>query len=361
MLYNVAKETNICAALRPEGRAMDQVPRVLRSFLSYKETIQGRSAQTVEKYASDLRIFFRFLLVSRGEKEPSDWEHMDLSGVDEKFISTITPDEIYAFLLWCAHDQQNKAAARARKLSAVKSFFKYHTTKSHVLDRDPTLNIDSPAVKQALPKYLSLDESLALLRSVPDDRPTAKRDYCILTFFLNCGMRLSELVGIDLTDISSDFRKLVVTGKGSKQRTVYLNEACRDAVQDYLAVRESIGRTEGHPIRDKNALFLSERGNRISDKTVQWLVKRQLKEAGLEGKGYSTHKLRHTAATLMYNNGNVDIRVLKDILGHEQLTTTQIYTHVSDRKLAEAMDANPLSGAVGKARTRSEDSKEDDQ
>ncbi len=318
-------------------------PRVLRSFLSYKETIQGRSAQTVAKYESDLRIFFRFLLVSRGEKQPAEWEEMDLSSVDEAFIATITPDEIYAFLLWCAHDQKNKAAARARKLSAIKSFFKYHTTKSHLLDRDPTLNIDSPAVKQALPKYLSLEESVSLLRSVPQDRPTAKRDFCILTLFLNCGMRLSELVGIDLSDISSDCRKLVVTGKGSKQRTVYLNSACQEAITAYLPVREEIGRRDGHPIRDKNALFLSERGNRMSDKTVQWMVKRQLKGAGLEGKGYSTHKLRHTAATLMYNNGNVDIRVLKDILGHEQLTTTQIYTHVSDRKLAEAMDANPLS------------------
>ncbi|MBP5230838.1 MAG: tyrosine-type recombinase/integrase, partial [Clostridia bacterium] len=299
---------------------MESMPRVVRSFLSYKETIQGRSPQTAAKYASDLGIFFRFLLVSRGEKPQSDWDHMDLSGVDEAFLKTITPDEIYAFLLWCAHDQNNKPAARARKLSAVKSFFKYHTTKSRTLDKDPTLNIDSPAVKQALPKYLSLDESLALLESVPSDRPTSKRDYCILTLFLNCGMRLSELVGINLTDISSDYRKLVVTGKGSKQRTVYLNDACRDAIQEYLSVRETIGRRDGHPIKDKNALFLSERGNRISDKTVQWLVKRQLREAGLEGKGYSTHKLRHTAATLMYNNGNVDIRVLKDILGHEQLT-----------------------------------------
>ncbi|MBQ0092850.1 MAG: tyrosine-type recombinase/integrase, partial [Clostridiales bacterium] len=161
--------------------------------------------------------------------------------------------------------------------------------------------------------------------------------------FLNCGMRLSELVGINLSDISSDLRKLVVTGKGNKQRTIYLNAACRDAIREYLTVREQIGRKGDHPIKDKNALFLSGRGNRISNKTVQWIVGRQLKLAGLDGKGYSTHKLRHTAATLMYNNGDVDIRVLKDILGHEQLTTTQIYTHVSDKKLADAMDANPLS------------------
>lgn len=327
---------------------MEKIPSVIQSFLSYKETIQGRSALTVKEYYNDLRTFFRFLLLSRGETKETEMERVEIDCIDMDFVKSITSDEIYAFLLWCAHDAGNKPAARARKLSAIKSFFKYHTNKSHTLDKDPTLNIDSPAVKQALPKYLSLDESMKLLQSVRADSETAKRDYCILTLFLNCGMRLSELVGINLSDITSDYRKLVVTGKGNKQRTVYLNDACQAAIRDYLTVREKIGRKLGHPIRHKDALFLSERGNRISNKTVQWVVKKQLKEAGLEGKGYSTHKLRHTAATLMYNNGNVDIRVLKDILGHEQLTTTQIYTHVSDKKLEEAMDANPLSGVTAK-------------
>lgn len=327
---------------------MEKLPPVIQSFLSYKETIQGRSALTVREYALDLRTFFRFLIAARRGGEPSDAEEtgngIDIGCVDEAFAESVTPDEVYAFLLWLAHDKKNGSSARARKLSAVRAFYKYHTVKTHRFANDPTRDIDSPNVRQALPKVLSLDESRELLESVSPDSGTAKRDYCILTLFLNCGMRLSELVGIDLSDVSSDFRKLVVTGKGSKQRTVYLNRACRDAVQDYLKVREQIGRKGDHPIRDKNALFLSERGNRISNKTVQWIVKRQLRMAGLEGKGYSTHKLRHTAATLMYNNGDVDIRVLKDILGHEQLTTTQIYTHVSDKKLEDAMDANPLSG-----------------
>lgn len=327
---------------------MERIPTVIQSFLSYKETIQGRSPLTVKEYYLDLRTFFRFLLAERGDRLITDITQIDISGIDEQFASEVTPDEVYAFLLWLARDQKNGASARARKLSAIKAFYKYHTLKTHRFENDPTRDIDSPNVKQALPKYLSLEESKDLLGSVSENSFSAKRDYCILTLFLNCGMRLSELVGINLVDISSDFRKLVVTGKGNKQRTIYLNAACRSAIQGYLPVREEIGRRGDHPIKDKNALFLSSRGNRISNKTVQWIVKRQLKLAGLEGKGYSTHKLRHTAATLMYNNGDVDIRVLKDILGHEQLTTTQIYTHVSDKKLEDAMDANPLSHEKGK-------------
>lgn len=327
---------------------MEQIPLIIQTFLSYKETIQGRSPLTVKEYYLDLRTFFRFLLVSRGEvlisKNDADaFSALSIQSIDRDFVASITSDEIYAYLLWLSRDKKNGTTARARKLSALRAFFKYHTTKSRQLENDPTRDIDSPTVKQALPKYLSLDESKELLESVDPDSDTAKRDYCILTFFLNCGMRLSELVGIDLSHISSDMRKMVVTGKGNKQRTIYLNRACQNALQAYLPIREHLGRTHSSVIKDKNALFLSTRGNRISGKTVQWLVKKQLKLAGLEGKGYSTHKLRHTAATLMYNNGNVDIRVLKDILGHEQLTTTQIYTHVSDRKLEEAMQANPLA------------------
>lgn len=327
---------------------METIPLIIQSFLSYKETIQGRSRLTVKEYYLDLRTFFRFLMVSRGEVQvsASDKEafaQIKIDRVDRDFAASVTTDEVYSYLLWLAHDQENGPTARARKLSALRSFYKYHTTKSHQIENDPTRDIDSPTVRQALPKYLSLEESRDLLGSIDPDSDTAKRDYCMITFFLNCGMRLSELVGINLSDISSDMRKMVVTGKGNKQRTIYLNKACVNALQPYLEIREKLGRASGSVIKDKNALFLSRRGNRISNKTVQWVIKKHLKLAGLDGKGYSTHKLRHTAATLMYNNGDVDIRVLKDILGHEQLTTTQIYTHVSDRKLEEAMNANPLA------------------
>lgn len=322
---------------------MTDIPIIIRSFLSYKETIQNCSPLTVKEYYIDLRTFFRYIIAKRSGRDLSELEEIDISEVDDVFAGSVTTDEIYSFLLFLAHEKKNRSAARARKLSAIKAFYKYHTQKSKKLTENPAKDIDSPAVKQALPKYLSLDESIRLLESVDKKSKTYERDYCIITLFLNCGMRLSELVGINLTDISDDLTKLVVTGKGSKMRTVYLNSACQIALESYLKVRAKKAMEKGKSITDKNALFLSGKNRRISNKTVQWMIKKYLAESGLEGKGYSVHKLRHTAATLMYNSGNVDVRVLKDILGHEQLNTTQIYTHVSDKKLEEAMDANPLS------------------
>jgi len=295
---------------------MEQIPLIINSFLAYKETIQNCSPLTVKEYYNDLRTFFRYIIASRNGKDLTELERIDTSQVDESLAGSVT---------------------------AIKAFYKYHTKKSKKLNENPTKDIDSPAVKQALPKYLSLEESLRLLDSVDKSNRTYERDYCIITLFLNCGMRLSELVGINLTDISDDMSKLVVTGKGSKMRNIYLNSACRDALQAYLKVRAKAAMEKGRPILDKNALFLSGKNRRISNKTVQWLIKKQLAESGLAGKGYSVHKLRHTAATLMYNSGNVDVRALKDILGHEQLNTTQIYTHVSDKKLEEAMESNPLA------------------
>jgi len=322
---------------------LEEIPTIINSFLAYKETIQNCSPLTVKEYYTDLRTFFRYIIAKRSGKDLSNLESVDISGVDEELAGSVTTDEIYAFLLYLAQDKRNKAPARARKLSAIKAFYKYHTLKSKKLADNPAKDIDSPAVKRALPKYLSLDESIKLLESVDKNSETYERDYCIITLFLNCGMRLSELVGINLSDISEDMTKLVVTGKGSKMRTIYLNKACRDALEAYLKVRAKKAMANGRTIIDKNALFLSGRNRRISNKTVQWLIKKQPELSGLAGKGYSVHKLRHTAATLMYNSGNVDVRVLKDILGHEQLNTTQIYTHVSDKKLEEAMEANPLA------------------
>ncbi|MBO5767107.1 MAG: tyrosine-type recombinase/integrase, partial [Clostridia bacterium] len=237
----------------------------------------------------------------------------------------------------------NGVRIRARRLSAIKAFYKYHTAKSRRLANNPAKDIDSPTVKPALPKYLSLEDSITLLKSVPRDCPTYERDYCILTLFLNCGMRLSELVGINLHDISDDMTKLFVTGKGNKMRVVYLNNACRKALISYLQVRQSKATEHGQPIIDKQALFLSSRRTRISNQMVQTLVYKYLDLAGLGGRGLSVHKLRHTAATLMYNEGEVDVLTLKDILGHEQLTTTQIYTHLTNKKLEEAADKNPLA------------------
>ena len=261
--------------------------------------------------------------------------------VDEEFSKSIKTIDILEFMAYLASERGCGASSRSRKLSAIKAYFKYLTAVERVMEKNPAVDIESPKIKKALPKFLSLDESLALLNSVYEDEnsKTKERDYCILTLFLNCGMRLSELVGINLTDIDPQMRSLRVVGKGNKERIVYLNDACRSAIKDYIPVRAR----DGKEIKDKNALFLSRLQKRISVKTVQWLVYKYLGEAGLENKHYSTHKLRHTAATLMYQEGGVDVLALKEILGHEQLNTTQIYTHVSNASLEDAVRANPLS------------------
>ncbi len=321
------------------------LPEPILTFAGYKSSIQNCSELTVREYVNDVILFFRYVIVSRkGEKpENIDMKTIDVSPLDYNLAESVKTEEIYGYMLYLAQGRGNKVRIRARRLSAIKAFYKYHTVKSRKLTNNPAKDIDSPAVKPALPKYMSLDESIRLLESIPADCPTYERDYCIVTLFLNCGMRLSELVGINLSDIENDLSKLVVTGKGSKMRMVYLNDACKSALADYLKVRQAKATQYGQPIIDKNALFLSSRRTRISNQMVQTLVYKYLKMAGLEGKGLSVHKLRHTAATLMYNEGEVDVLALKDILGHEQLTTTQIYTHLSDKKLQEAVQANPLA------------------
>lgn len=341
----------------------DELPTPVRNFISYKLTVQGRSQKTMDEYALDLRTFFRFLLAKRNGKDArsmsdEELEGINITNVDMKIISSVTTEEIYDFLYYTLETRGNKWSARARKLSALKSFYKYLTVSIRAMDNDPTKNIEGPQKKKTLPKYLTLSESEALLEAVRSDEmsKTRERDECILVLFLNCGMRLSELVGINLSDIDREMESLRVIGKGAKERMIYLNDACRDAIRAYLGVRD----TTQVESKDRNALFLSSRHTRISNKTVQWVVYKYLKAAGLEHKHFSTHKLRHTAATLMYQTGNVDVRVLKDILGHEQLNTTQIYTHISDENMKKAVAANPLASfrAKGKSAAEDEDNEE---
>ena len=322
---------------------LKSLPPLVREFASYKAVMQNASEKTISEYLLDLRTFFRFLLARDADIDMSgeEFEKIDISGVDLEYIKNITTEDIYEFLLYADGVRGNMAAAKSRKLSSIKGFFKYLHIKRMMLDDNPAINIETPKRKQALPKFLSMEESLMLLEAVKNDKESKSRvrDYAIITLFLNCGMRVSELVGIDLNDVDRDLRSLTVTGKGNKQRIVYLNSACKQALSDYYA--ERLG--EKHVHTESKALFLSNREQRISVKTVQWLVYKYLELAGLESKHYSVHKLRHTAATLMYQTGEVDVRVLKDILGHEQLNTTQIYTHVSNRSMEEAMEHNPLA------------------
>ena len=321
---------------------LQSCPSVIRDFLTYNETIRGKSSRSVEGYYLDLQTFFRYILLIRG-KVPKDTEFEDISieSVDIELIKTITISDLYGFMVYCKEERENGAAARARKTSTLRIFFKYLSVQTHQLETNPAELLESPKVKQSLPKHLTLEDSLELLNSV--DGANKERDFCILTLFLNCGLRLAELCALNLSSISSE-DTLTVIGKGNKERIVYLNIACVNAIKSYLAVRPN----EGVKVNDKNALFISRNKKRISNKTVQHIVKTYLEKSGLGDMGYSTHKLRHTAATLMYQHGNVDIRVLKDILGHANLGTTQIYTHVSDTQIKKAVDSNPLANINNK-------------
>lgn len=325
---------------------MPKMPLAVDNYCSYCRTVKNRSVKTVSEYEHDLLTFFRYIKArEKGEITEEIMKETDISRITIEDIGTITKEDIYNYMDYTAKVRGNSAVTRARKLSALKGFFKYLMVVRAEISVNPCENIDGPRIKNKLPKFLTLDESLELLKAVEKDSESRyrERDYCILTLFLNCGMRLSELTGISLSDLDRDFRYLRVTGKGNKERIIYLNEACAEALKRYIEVRAR----DGEP-KDKNALFISRNHRRISNQMVQKIVYKYLDMADLGYKNCSVHKLRHTAATLMYQTGKVDVRVLKDILGHEQLNTTQIYTHVSDKGMEEAMRQNPLAKKTGK-------------
>lgn len=311
------------------------MPVILRDFLSYLQTIKGKSMNTVQVYFYDLRVFFRFLKIHRGMTDKNaEFDQIDICDVDISHIKAVTLSDLYAFMSFVSNKRDNTSYARARKVASLKSFFNYLTNKAKQLDYNPAAELESPKIVKRLPRYLNVEESKQLLSSV--DGEHSERDYCIITLFLNCGMRLSELVGINLPNIKND--SLTVIGKGDKERSIPLNNACLNAIKAYMEVRPR------DSVKDKNALFISERKQRISKESVQKIVKKYIRSAGLDPQRYSTHKLRHTAATLMYRYGNVDIRALQELLGHESIATTEIYTHLDRQQLKEAVDRNPLSG-----------------
>ena len=319
-------------------------PQVLRDFLIYHETIRGHSKATVDEYYLDLRNFLRYLKLSRNlAPRSAELDEISISDVDIEFIRKVTLAEVYEYLSYLSRDrvrQPNSAepeygisqTSRARKIAAIRSFFKYLTVKAKLLDENPVQDLDSPKIPKSLPRYLTLEESQRLLSSV--DGKNKERDYCILCLFLNCGLRISELVGLNVSDYRGESMR--VLGKGNKERTVYLNQACQDAIERYLEIRKNLA-----PAR-VSAMFLSSRRARMSVDAVQVMVKKNLTRAGLDASLYSTHKLRHTAATLMLQNG-VDVRTLQEVLGHENLNTTQIYTHIDNAELRTAAAANPLA------------------
>ena len=319
-------------------------PQVVRDFLTYHETIKGQSPRTISEYHLDLRMFFRFMKLMRDEMPiHTRLDDISIKNIDIAFIRSITTSDIYDFLSYLASDRTPdpdalhpeygiSPTARARKLSALKSFFKYLTVRTKQLEENPVADFEYPKLRKSLPKYLTLEESAALLRAVSG--PNEKRDYAILMLFLNCGIRRSELVGLNLSDVYDD--RIRVVGKGNKERIVYFGTACRKAIDAYLEVRKD------KVLSDNRALFGSRDGNRISVTAVHRLVKKAFLQAGLDSTQFSAHKLRHTAATMMLAGG-VDVKTVQEVLGHENLNTTQIYTHIENTELKIAAEANPLS------------------
>lgn len=310
------------------------MPALVRTYLNYLSAIKSKSTLTVLEYASDLRLFFRYICKTRRLCDKDvPFDEINISILSDDDICSVTLDEAYAFLVYCRNERKNDSNSRARKAVAIKRFYRYLEINGYIKINKIAF-LESPQSKKSLPKYLTLEQSVKLLQSV--DGKFKERDYCILTLFLNCGLRLSELVGINISHIK-DNNTLIVLGKGSKERTIYLNKACLDAIEAYMAVRPIDG------VIDRDALFISNQKKRISKQSVQKMVETNLKKCDLDGMGLSTHKLRHTAATLMYQHGNVDPLQLKEILGHENLSTTEIYTHIHDDQLKQAIDSNPLN------------------
>ncbi len=329
-----------------------EAPPILRDFLVYHETIQCHSRATVDEYFLDLRSFFRFLKLDKGRvAKETPFDEISIDDVDLDLVKHVTLSDVYAYMNYLSRDRAvhpNSAdahyglapAARARKAAAIRSFYKYLSSKAKLITENPMQDLDAPRLKKSLPRYLNLDESVALLDHV--DGPNQVRDYCILTLFLNCGLRISELIGLNVTDVRGN--QLRVLGKGNKERVLFLNDACRSALDDWLTERATL------TLLDPNALFVTPRNRkRITRAAVHKLVKKHLADAGLDSTKYSSHKLRHTAATLMLQNG-VDVRTLQEVLGHDHLNTTQIYTHVDNEDLRIAARANPLAKVRKKAK-----------
>ncbi len=317
---------------------LQQCPMILREFLGYTETIKGRSSSTVDEYFIDLRTFFRFMKKLR-RTIPADVEpdSVPIDDIDLEFIQTITLTDVYEYMNFLRQERSNSNKTRARKTTSLRMLFRYLTDITHQLEYNPLRAVEIPKTAKTLPKYLTLEQSQQLLATASTSvGEFPERDYCMLTLLLNCGLRRAELAAINLRDIRSD-NTLRITGKGNKQRIVYLNQACREAIAAYLKVRPVDG------VIDRDALFLSRLKKRISLQGIHYVVKGYLKQVD-GAQEMSTHKLRHTAATMMYQYGHVDIRVLQEVLGHENLGTTEIYTHLSDQQIRDALESNPLSG-----------------
>lgn len=315
-------------------------PDFVNSFLDYTITILNKSQNTVKEYNYDIANFLKYIKKQFKLTDKADLKEIKINDMDISILKKITLQDIHGYISYMAIDLKSSPATRARKISAIRVFFKYLTSKAKIIDVNPAQDLETPKLGKRMPRYLSLEESKKLLNVSQDDTDrNSVRDHAIITLFLNCGMRLSELVGINISNIDFSECRMTVIGKGNKERTIYLNKACMNALKDYLSIRPH----DKVKNDSRDALFLSERKERISNRAVQNIVKNELARAGLDTTKYSVHKLRHTAATLMYQYGDVDIRALQELLGHESISTTEIYTHVNDERVRNAVENNPLA------------------
>ncbi|MCM1507249.1 MAG: tyrosine recombinase XerC [Ruminococcus flavefaciens] len=310
-------------------------PEFLNNYLVHLKVVRMLSERTINEYYLDIRLFLKYIHRNNTDSENTQ-EDTDISGMTTDELSEISVSDVYNFIFYVADERSNSQRTRYRKLSSLKSFFKYLTKTEHILEKNPTVDIDMPSPKTALPKFLSLDESMKLLET--SSNGDSLRDYCIITLLLNCGMRLSELISINTKDIDFNENRIRIVGKGRKERMIYLNNACISSLKNYLAVRN-----ENPKATNESALFISNQNKRISKRRVQQIVENTVRRAELDGKGITTHKLRHTSATLMYQYGKADILTLKELLGHSSISTTEIYTHLDSEQVRGAVESNPLS------------------
>lgn len=323
---------------------IDDCPYYLDDFLTNIKIVKDRADRTEEAYFIDIRTFLRYLRIKHKDVDKDiEWTEISVKNVPIEWLESFSLNDAYLYLKFLKDERNNSASTRARKCSALKQLYLFLNKKAKLIDENPMVDLELPRQKQALPKYLSLEQSLELLKNI--ESKNQERDYCIITLFLNCGMRLSELVGLNLSDYSKENRTLRILGKGNKERIVYLNDACIESLDNYINFKR--------PQVEEKAIFLSANKTRINKRRVQQIVEENLKRAGLSNLGITTHKLRHTAATLMYQHGGVDTLVLKDVLGHKSIATTEIYTHLSNENLKKAAESNPLA-SVNKQKKKSD-------
>lgn len=326
---------------------LKEYPDFLNEFWFNLVVAKGKSERTVEGYLIDIRTFLRYLIYMDSDEE-IDFDKISIKNFDVNRLDNVSLQKIYEYIYFLQEERKNNAKTISRKISSLKSLYKYLTNIAMTVQNDPTTNLELPKLKKSLPKYLTLEQSQDLLASAEDDGSYSARDYCIITLFLNCGMRLSELVGLNLSDINFTENKMKLLGKGNKERYIYFNNACRESLLEYINSREN-------SVQDPDAVFLSRKNRRISRRRVEQIIDNHLRKIGLSGQGYSVHKLRHTAATLMYQHGHVDTLTLKEILGHKSIATTEIYTHLTSDILKNAAESSPLANIHHKKKKEDDD------